>query len=154
MLQNAITTRQRHERFIQKACETGTVYGLESGDGFATSSSNEFEDDEGEPIGMICFWSEAGLARACAKDGWAGYEAVEVTLSDFIENWCVGMSNDDLLAGTNFDQHMFGFEADPLDLIIDLNTELKKQGKQITLKKYADMDELLQEIEDVRGSEQ
>ena len=153
MLQNSITVRQRHERFIKKVSETGIVYGLENEDGFATSSSNDIEDDSGEPISLICFWSEAALARSCKKDGWSDHNVVEVSLSDLLENWCVGMSNDGLLLGTNFDQNMFGYETDPLDLVIEFSKELKKQEKEITLKKYSHLDDLVTEILELKGDD-
>src|SRR5262245_25508407 len=134
MLQNSITTRQRHERFINKVSETSIVYGLENDEGFATSSSNDVEDEDGEPIPLICFWSGSALARSCKKDDWSGYDVVEVSLNDFLENWCIGMSNDGLLLGTDFDQNMFGFESDPLDIVIEVSKKLKEKGKEIALK--------------------
>jgi hypothetical protein len=152
MLQNSITTRLRHERFIKKVSETSIVYGLENKEGFATSSSNDLEDEDGEPIPLICFWSEAALARSCKKDDWRDYNVVEVSLSDFLENWCIGMSNDGLLLGTNFDQNMFGYESDPLDIVIELSKELKKQKKEIMLKKYDHLDELVEQILKLKGN--
>ena len=55
MLKNHIDVRLKHEKFIKRVCETNIVYGLKSKEGFATSSSNDFEDEDGEPIGIICF---------------------------------------------------------------------------------------------------
>jgi hypothetical protein len=150
MLQNSIIVRQRYERFIKKVCETLVVCGLESNEGFATSSSNDYEDSEGEPVGLICFWSESALAKSCLKDDWSDYKLVEISLGDFIENWCVGMSGDDLMVGTNFDSNMFGFEADPLDVIIELTNELNNQGKEIELQKYDRLDDLVNEIGNIR----
>ena len=149
MIQDSIITRQRHERFIKKVCETGVVWGLENNEGLATSSSDEYEDNDGEPIGLICFWSEKALANSCAKDDWNDYEPVEIMLSDFIENWCIGMSNDGLLIGSNFDQNMFGHEVDPLKLIVDLSKELTNQEKEIKLEKYHHISELTDEIENI-----
>jgi len=146
MFQNSILVRQRHERFVKKVAETNIVWSLENEDGFATSSSNEFEDEDGQPVPLICFWSESAVANSNIKDGWAGYHVVEVSLSDFIEDWCVGMSNDGFLVGTNFDHHMFGFECEPLDLVIEVSNELKRQGKDIVLRKYSHLDELVTAI--------
>lgn len=50
MFKNHIDVKLKHEKFVTKVCETNLVYGLENEDGFATSSSNDLEDEDGEPI--------------------------------------------------------------------------------------------------------
>lgn len=149
MIQNSIIIKQRHERFIKKVCETEIVWGLENAEGFATTSSNDFEDDNEEPLGLICFWSERALAKGCAKYEWKDYEPVEIQLGEFIESWCIGMANDNLMVGSNFDQNMFGFEIDPLELVVDLDKELKTLGKEIRLQKYQRMNDLVNEVKKI-----
>jgi Protein of unknown function (DUF2750). len=149
MLQDSIITEQRHEKFIKKVCESEIVWGLENAEGFATTSSNDFEDENEEPLGLICFWSEKALAKGCAKEEWKGYEPVEIQLSEFIENWCIGMANDNLMVGSNFDLNMFGFEIDPLELIVELGKELKEQEKEIKMQKYKHLDDLVNEVEKI-----
>lgn len=56
------------------------------------------------------------------------------------------MSNDHLMVGTNFDSNMFGYEADPLKLIIDISNELKTLGQPVKLLKYKDLDTLESEV--------
>jgi hypothetical protein len=146
-MQNHIEVRLRHEKFFKKVCESGIVWGLENNEGFATSESNSYENSEGEPVELICFWSEAAFARSCVKNGWSNYKLVEVSLGDLIENWCVGMSNDGLMVGINFDRNMFGHEVDPIDLILELNKELTILGKEILLRKYNGLSELIAQIE-------
>ena len=136
MIQDSILIEKRHKRFIKEVCESEIVFGLENKEGFATSSSIHYEDEEGEPIEIICFWAEKSLAKSCIKEGWVDYELSEMPLSDFMENWCVGMDNDGLLIGTEFDQNMFGYETEPLDLILDLCTELKSLGKDLDFQKF------------------
>ena len=68
MIQDSIVTRQRHERFIKKVCETGVVWGLENKEGLATSSSDEYEDKDGEPIELICFWSDKAVSEGWLSD--------------------------------------------------------------------------------------
>ncbi|MFP9099716.1 DUF2750 domain-containing protein [Flavobacterium sp. RHBU_24] len=142
MLKDTADIQLKHKKFIKKICETGIVYGLENEEGFATSLSNQYEDEEGGPIEMICFWSEKAFAAACAKDGWGGFEVAEMPLAEFIENWCVGMHNDELLAGTEFDSNMFGAETEPLLLIQQIIEELKSTGKTISLTEYESIEEL------------
>ena len=142
MFQNHITVKNRHKKFIKAISKTGIVYGLESKDGYATSSSVHYDDENGDAIGMICFWAEKARAKSCIKGGWKDYEVTEITLSDFIENWCIGMENDGLLIGTQFDQNMFGFEAEPLELILDLLTELKSIEKDLNFRKFNGIEDL------------
>ena len=146
MIQDSILIKKRHKRFIKNVCESELVYGLENQKGFATSSSIHYEDEEGEPVVIICFWAEKSLAKSCIKEGWADYDISEVSLSDFIENWCVGMDYDGLLIGTEFDQNMFGYETEPLDLILDLCTELKSVGKDLDFQKFEGISDLENQV--------
>ena len=148
MFKNHIDIKLKHEKFVKKVCETNIVYGLESKNGFATSSSNDLEDEEGEPIGIICFWSEKVLAKACAKNGWEEYEPTEISLSEFIENWCIGINNDELLVGTNFDHHMFGYEIEGYELILEIIAELKKNKRELKFIKFGNLDDLKTQIKE------
>jgi len=146
MFQDSITLKNRHQKFIKTVSENGIVYGLKSKNGFATSSSTQFEDDYGNPIGMICFWAEKVRAKSCAKDEWKKYKATEIPLAEFMENWCVGMANDGLLIGTQFDQNLFGYEVEPLDLIIELTSELKSIGKDLMFRKFNGIADLEKQV--------
>lgn len=149
MFQNHITVKNRHKKFIKTVCETEIVYGLKNKKGFATSSSVHYNDENGEPVEMICFWAEKVRAKSCIKDGWKNYEPTEISLSEFMENWCVGMENDGLLIGTQFDQNMFGFEAEPLELIVDLSTELKSIGKDLNFRKFKGVADLEKQVKEI-----
>ncbi len=100
---------------------------MKSKNGFATSGSTQFEDDNGNPIGMICFWAEKVRAKSCAKDEWKKYKVTEIPVAEFMENWCVGMAIDGLL---------IGHEVAPLELILELTTELKSIGKDFNFRKF------------------
>ncbi|WP_278022073.1 DUF2750 domain-containing protein [Flavobacterium ginsengisoli] len=73
MFKNHIDIKLKHKKFIKEVCETEIVFALKSKNGFATSYSNEFEDEDGEPIGIICFWSKEIMAKICAKNEWDDY---------------------------------------------------------------------------------
>jgi len=70
MHQDSILIEQRHLKFIKRICDTEIVYTLECEEGLATSSSNHYDDEDDEPVQIICFWSEKALAKSCIKDGW------------------------------------------------------------------------------------
>lgn len=148
MFKNHLDIKIHHEKFIKKVCETNIVYSLKNEIGFATSNSNQVVEEDGEPVEIICFWSEEIRARVCAKNGWKNYETVEIELNDFIENWCIGMDNDGLLAGINFDHNMFGYEIEGYHLILELIKELKKIQKELDFLKFENLDDLENQIKD------
>lgn len=125
MIQDHITIQNRYKDFIKKIIETETVYALKDEKGYATSYSNEIEDEDGEPAQIVCFWSDSARAKSCVDQEWNHYEVSPISLREFIENWYLGMNSDGLIVGTNFDSHLFGYEAEPLKVIIDSIEELR-----------------------------
>ena len=146
MFQDSITLKNRHQNFIKTVSESEIVYGLKSKNGFATSSANNYEDEDGNPIRMICFWAEKVRAKSCAKEEWRKYIPTEIPLAEFMENWCVGMANDGLIVGTQFDQNLFGHEVEPLELIIELTSELKSNGKDFNFRKFNGIEDLENQV--------
>lgn len=149
MLQDHITVENRHKDFIKKITETETVYALKDGNGYATSYSNESEYEDSEEVQIICFWSDAARAKSCIENQWNHYEPSPIPLNEFVENWCLGMNSDGLLVGTNFDSNLFGYEAEPLELILDIIEELRSSGKSLELRKFENMEDLEKQIREV-----
>jgi hypothetical protein len=54
MFQDSINLKNRHQKFIKTVSENGIVYGLKSKNGFATSSSTQFEDNNVTPCIIHC----------------------------------------------------------------------------------------------------
>lgn len=146
MIQEAITITEKHRKFITAICETGVVFGLSSDEGFAISDSNDFEDEKGDPVEMICFWSDTNAAKVCAKKNWEHHEPAVISLSEFIEDWCVGMYNDGLLVATGFDHNLIGYEANPLVLILEIIKELELMKKTVLLTKFENLLDLESQI--------
>jgi len=149
MIQDILQLQQRHENFIKKICQTEKVFGLENNVGFATLDSTNYEDENGKPMPVMCFWSDQNGAAACAKDKWKSYYPAEIKLSEFIEEWCVGMYNEGLLTGTDFDENKQGNESDALELLLEITAELEVLGKELEFKKFenlADLEEQIREI--------
>ncbi|RLJ32839.1 uncharacterized protein DUF2750 [Chryseobacterium sp. 7] len=149
MLQDHITVQNRYKDFIKKISETETVYALKDDKGYATSYSNESEYEDGEPVQIICFWSDAARAKSCIENEWNRYEPSPIPLNEFVENWCLGMNSDGVLVGTDFDSNLFGYEAEPLELILDIIEEFKISGKSLNLRKFENMDDLEIQIREV-----
>lgn len=149
MLQDQITLKNRYKDFIRKVCETETVYGLKDDQGYATSYSNDLEYEDGEPVQLICFWSDAARAKSCVDREWNRYEASSIPLNEFLENWCLGMNSDGLLVGVNFDSNLLGYEAEPLELVIEMIAELQKNNKSLSLRKFNDLEDMKNQIKEV-----
>jgi hypothetical protein len=149
MFQDHITVENRHKEFIKKITESETVYALKDGKGYATSYSNEKEYENGDEVQIICFWSDTARAKSCIENEWNHYEPSSIPLNEFVENWCLGMNIDGLLVGTDFDSNLLGYEAEPLELILDIIEELKASGKSLELKKFESIDDLENQIREV-----
>lgn len=146
MIEDSAASIQKQEEFIGTVCRTEVVWALENSEGFATSASNEYEDEDGNPVRLMCVWADESAAKACVKAEWDDYAPVEIGLADFIESWCIGMYNDGYIIGCNFDEAMFGSEIEPFAMIELLHARLNKLGKQIELENYGSVGELVDEI--------
>lgn len=133
MLQDISTIEYKHKKFIERVVDFDKVWGLESDEGFATSHSNDFDAE------VIPFWSDKAYATAVIKEEWRHYKPTSMPLSDFMENWLVGMYNDGLLVGTNWDANMFGKEIGPLELALEISEEIIAKEKRLNLNKYKDI---------------
>lgn len=149
MIQDSIVVKKRHQKFVDEIANSGYVRALKNNTGFATSSSNEFEDEEENAIGLICFWSDNNLAKVCAKEGWADYKPKRIRIEEFMESWCIGMFRENLMVGTNFDWNMFGFEIEPLELLIEVIEKLREKNKKLTFRKFMGIEDLESQIKKI-----
>ncbi|MFJ1434472.1 DUF2750 domain-containing protein [Capnocytophaga canimorsus] len=150
MLQNSSTIDARYEHFISKVVQTQIIYTLEDKQGVAICGSNDFELD-GEPVPVLLFWSDKVLANACKVEEWASYDVKEIPLNEFMENWCLGMYDDEVVSGIEFDMNLFGKEESPLRLLHDLLEEVKSTKTAISFNQFksvTDMESYLSEIGD------
>ena len=99
---------ERYQTFIASICATKMVYTLRNDQGFVTTSSINYENEEGQPVPMICFWSQEESAEACRAGAWEEFLPVAYPLHSFLEQLCVGLASQGILLGINFDEEMFG----------------------------------------------
>ena len=107
-----------HDRFVREVRASGLVWGLQSDNGWAVCESNEYEDTDVYP-----FWSTEAEARVHSSDDWAGYKPASLELDLFIDTWLVGMEEDGVMVGTNWDADLMGLEVEPSDLHEELLIE-------------------------------
>jgi hypothetical protein len=142
-----MTREELLARFTRRACEREAVWTLRDDEGYVVTDSNEYENEAGEALALFCFWSDEAGARACAIDGWERYRPEAIPLATFIEDWCVWMSDDEMLAGIEFDRDLVGTEQEPLQLVLDLAAGLKSLGKRLSFTKFKQVEELTGIIE-------
>lgn len=147
-------TEKSLQEFIQKICQTGIVWALELNEEYASEYSNEYEDEEGNPAEMICFWSEEKFAQEAAVKNWKKYSTDAIQLNEFIENWCLGMSNDQVLVSSDINADKIGFESDPLELILEINKECLLQKINPKLENYSSLTTLADEINKILITEE
>lgn len=135
------TTDSTYKSFIEKIVASKLVWGLQNKNGWANSYSNDSED-----VDVIPFWEDRFYAKSCAVDDWKGYAAVSIPLSDFLENWCVGMVEEKILAGINWDAKMVGLEINAATLAIDILDRLKAIDSAIDFFEYDSIDALAAKI--------
>lgn len=131
MLQNTATLEKRYQQFIQTICQSEQVFALQTAhpDQYAVLPSNREEDEDGEPVGVLCFWSAAARAKDCCREEWADYTVATFDLAEFLESWCLALAGDGLLIGTELDRNLFCQEVEPVDVIFDAIDELRRIGK-------------------------
>ena len=131
----------KYNQFIERVAATKLVWGLKSKTGWANSESAEDEE-----VSVIPFWSERAYAKVCARDDWKSYSPTEVPLAIFLEDWCIGMAENETLIGINWDANMLGKETDALEVVLDILNRLKTINSTIKFASYGSIDEFITDI--------
>lgn len=147
-MKDSIDILNKHQKFVKQICENEMVYTLENEEGFAISYSSNYEDEDGEPIELNCFWSNEALAKSCIKEEWATFKIHSIPLNKFIEYWCIGIDHDGHMIGTEFDANLYGYEADPLELILEIVEQLKVLDKIIEFENFENLNDLESQIKE------
>lgn len=111
---------ENFDRFVIETIATGCVWGLEGPEGWALCPSEKNTETDVMP-----FWSQPQFAEVHCVDDWSDYKAVAVSLEEFLDDWLPGMHDDVFLVGVNWDSEMEGDEVEPLDLLSEIEGELK-----------------------------
>jgi hypothetical protein len=141
MANDSATTERNYQLFIERVAASKLVWGLKSKNGWANSHSADSEDTD-----VVPFWSERAYAKACARDDWKDFTPTEIPLVQFLENWCIGMAEDDTLIGINWDPKMLGEEEDALGVALDVLKQLKVINSAIKFANFGSLDEFIAEI--------
>ena len=132
--------------FIQTIVRSNELFVIEDKEGAAMSQSLLFQNEDGLPVGVICFWSDKNKAQNCCAEDWEEYRPQAICLGTFIEDYLVPVYNESLIAGLDLNESMEGTEADPLHIIELLIAELKLQNKKPELEYFKDLNDLEQQL--------
>lgn len=99
------------ELFVADTKKNQLVWGLRNEDGWLSCDSTEFENSEVMP-----FWSAKEDAQVHSIEEWAGFQATEIPLDIFVEDWLLTLSEDGVLVGSNWDAQLQGKEIEPAEL--------------------------------------
>ncbi|AMR34223.1 hypothetical protein A0256_23610 [Mucilaginibacter sp. PAMC 26640] len=141
MLEVTDIIESKYNQFVERVAATKLVWGLKNKTGWANTESAE--DDE---VGVIPFWSDRAYAKICARDDWKSFSPTEVPLGMFLEDWCMDLSENDTLAGINWDANMLGKEVDALELVVAILNRLKEINSAIKFANYSSIDEFISQI--------
>ena len=128
--------------FINEVVKNKLVYALKNNEGYAMSISNYFVTDEDEMIHLFCFWSKKLEAEKCLVEEWGEYQVEKIPLATFMEDWCIGTSNENYGLGINFDTEANGLEVDPLELLLAISEKLIQENNEIKFKKFKSVKEI------------
>ncbi len=116
------TAKNNKNIFIKRIVESETIFYLSKDGGVANSVSND--DDE---CIILMFWSDKAYAKRVQANGFASYEISEIMLFDFLYRWLPGMTNDNVLAGVNWNQELCGRELDPFELREEIELQMSSE---------------------------
>ena len=109
------------DRLIVESLENGCIWGLRDQQGqWALVDSDQVAE-----IGVIPFWSSRELAQALCSEEWQIYTPVAIDIEEFLEEWLVGMHQDVVRVGVNWNADLEGLEMEPLDLLQEFESELQ-----------------------------
>ncbi|MBK1790206.1 DUF2750 domain-containing protein [Persicirhabdus sediminis] len=125
MLLDRATCDANHRRFIERVVEKEMVWYLSHPAGVANSVSNDDEETT-----VLMFWSDRAYATRARSNGFEDYEETSMDLFDFLFRWLPGMSEDGVLAGTNWTGDLIGVECDPFELREEIESEMPVELQQ------------------------
>ncbi|MFT6927300.1 MAG: hypothetical protein ACJAZP_002933 [Psychromonas sp.] len=101
------------EKFVEQVTAEGQLFGLyEETQGWANCHAHDNKD----ATAVYLFWSKAALAKKLQNEEWANYQVQEISLSVFIESWLDGMQKQQVFAGLNWDEDLYGLEIEAMVL--------------------------------------
>ena len=97
------------EAFVDDVCDSLLLYGLFNEDqGWANCHAHDNSDAQA----VYLFWSSEKLAKKLQNSEWADYKITPIELSVFLDSWLDGMQKQQVFAGLNWDENLYGLEIE------------------------------------------
>jgi hypothetical protein len=117
-----IHSKNRYKKFLERVPVSGVVWGLkEADDSFFVCESNEYEDTY-----VMAFWSERAYAKSCAVEELSHFEPSPIPLDIFMNNFLLGLDEDGLLVGLNWNSKLIGVEVEPAEVYEKLTKKIEQ----------------------------
>lgn len=117
------------ETFVEQVTKQEVLFGLfDEQQGWANCHAHDNKDAQA----VYLFWSEPALAKKLQNEEWANYQVQEIALSVFLESWLDGMQKQQVFAGLNWDENLYGLEIEAMVLknsIFEKSQELNKEAE-------------------------
>ncbi|HEY7866335.1 MAG TPA: DUF2750 domain-containing protein [Psychromonas sp.] len=112
------------EKFVEQVTSQQQLFGLyEETQGWANCHAHDNKD----ATAVYLFWSEAASAEKLINEEWANYQVQAISLPVFLESWLDGMQKQQVFAGVNWDENLYGLEIEAMVLknsLIEKDQEL------------------------------
>ncbi|MFZ5755405.1 MAG: DUF2750 domain-containing protein [Pseudomonadota bacterium] len=100
------------EEFASCIKSRGSLWSLKNADDAWAMHEDPEDGTEAMPV-----WADEASARRCAVGEWAGFEATELDLGNFIRDWLPALDEEAAWVGINFTGDEQGEMVDPLELL-------------------------------------
>lgn len=104
---------KRAEMFVEQVTKQEQLFGLfDEKLGWANCHAHDNQD----AVAVYLFWSEPALAKKLQNEEWKNYVVQPISLSVFLESWLDGMQKEQVFAGVNWDENLYGLEIEAMVL--------------------------------------
>lgn len=118
------------EVFVEQVTVRDELFGLfDENQGWANCHAHDNKDAQA----VYLFWSDPALAAKLQNEEWADYKVQAISLPVFLESWLDGMQKQQVFAGVNWDENLYGLEIEAMVLknaLLEKSQELSKQERE------------------------
>ena len=101
------------ENFVETIVANELLFGLfDEKLGWANCHAHDNQDAQA----VYLFWSDKKRAGKLQNEEWANYNVEPISLTVFLDSWLDGMQNQQVFAGTDWNEDLYGLEIEAMVL--------------------------------------